>query len=204
MRPPKAVSIVRVVLGLAVIGLLIYLYLREAAAGAPNPFDFFGYFTNQTSLLACAALICTGVRSLAGRAALPWLASVRAVTVACMIIVAVIYNTLVPGTGSAPAWASAILHIVFPAWVLIDWAVVPDRGVLPWRRLWIVLPYPLLWMAVVLTRGATDGWVPYGFLLPEHGAASLMLHMAGLLLALVVAATAVWGLSRLPSPSLTT
>lgn len=35
-----------------------------------------------------------------------------------------------------------------------------DANPFDWRRIWLVLPYPLLWLAVTLLRGATDGWVP--------------------------------------------
>nr|WP_272914779.1 epoxide hydrolase [Rathayibacter rathayi] len=31
------------------------------------------------------------------------------------------------------------------------------------------MPYPIVWVVVVLVHGATDGWVPYGFPLPENG-----------------------------------
>lgn len=108
-----------------------------------------------------------------------------------------IYNTLVPGTGSAPPWVSAALHVVLPVIAVLDWALVDDRRPLAWRRLWSVLVYPLVWLIVVLTRGATDGWVPYGFLLPENGIASLALHIIGLMVAVVAAGALVWAMSRL-------
>lgn len=59
-----------------------------------------------------------------------------------------------------------------------------------------MLPYPLTWIAVVLFRGQTDGWVPYGFLLPSRGAGTLVLTSVGLLAMLLAAAAAVWGLGR--------
>ncbi|WP_456285900.1 Pr6Pr family membrane protein [Microbacterium sp. JZ70] len=90
------------------------------------------------------------------------------------------------------------LHIVFPALALVDWLVAPDRPRLPWRELWVVFPYLVLWLAVVLVRGAVDGWVPYGFLLPERGAGSLVAHVVGLLVALTAAGALVWGMSRIP------
>ena len=49
------------------------------------------------------------------------------------------------------------------------------------RRLLGRLTPERLGVVVVLVRGATDGWVPYGFLLPENGVPSLVLHVAGLL-----------------------
>ena len=35
--------------------------------------------------------------------------------------------------------------------------------------MWLHVLYPVVWIAVVLVRGATDGWVPYPFLNPEQG-----------------------------------
>lgn len=120
----------------------------------------------------------------------------RGVAASCLIVVALVYNLLVPGTGSAPAWISALLHGVFPVLVVLDWALDRYRVAQPWARIWWVLPYPLLWLTVVLVRGVTDGWVPYGFLLPERGPLSLLLHVVGMLVVLLCAAAFVWGLSR--------
>lgn len=186
----------RVIGGSAVLAVIAYAYVLRIAVGDANPFDFFGYFTNQTSALTAALLIVLGLLATRGRGVPPSLTVAWAVGVACLIVVAVVYNGLVPGTGSAPPWVSIVLHAVFPVLVVFDFATAPDRPVLPWNRLWWVLPYPLLWVAVVLFRGATDGWVPYGFLLPERGLASLVLHVVGILLLLLVAATGVWALSR--------
>ncbi|WP_295786453.1 Pr6Pr family membrane protein [uncultured Microbacterium sp.] len=176
--------------------MIAHAYALRAAVGDANPFDFFGYFTNQTSALTAALLIVIGLLATTDRRVPPALTVAWGVGVACLIVVAVVYNGLVPGTGSAPPWVSIVLHAVFPALVVVDFATASDRPALPWKRLWWVLPYPLLWVAVVLLRGATDGWVPYGFLLPERGLASLVLHVVGILLLLLVAATGVWALSR--------
>lgn len=191
------IGAVRVALGLAAIGVLLYTYFLAAAAGERSLLDYFGYFTNLTSLLAGALFVAVGVRSLTGAASVSWLAYARAVLTSCIIIVGVIYNVLVPGTGSAPPWVSLILHVVFPLFFALDWILIGDRPALPWRRLWIVIPYPFVWLAIVLMRGATDGWVPYGFLLPENGFWSLTTTVLGLLGALIVAGTLVWFASRL-------
>lgn len=194
----RAVGYVRVGFGLVVLAVIGYAYLLSIAAGRANPIDYFGYFTNLTSLLTSVVLVVTGARNLRGIASPTWLVSFRAVATVCMLVVGVIYNVLVPGTGTAPLWVSVILHLVFPLYTLLDWALVGDRTAIPWRRLWIVLPYPLLWLAVVLMRGATDGWVPYGFLLPSQGLMSLAMHCGGLLVALLAAGALTWGCGRLP------
>lgn len=194
---PRWLSVARISVGGGVIGILVLTYLWGIPTDGASLIDYFGYFTNQTSLLTSVVLIAFGWLTLAGCVPPHWLVLARAVATACMLIVGVIYNTLVPGTGSAPAWVSGTLHLVFPALVALDWFLVRDHPPLPWRQLWVVLPYPILWLVVVLVRGATDGWVPYGFLLPERGFAALVLSVAGLLGALVAAGTLVWAASRL-------
>lgn len=196
----RARPLVRISVGATVLLVVLYTYALRIAVGDVNPFNFFGYFTNQTSSLTALVVIAVGGLALVGRRPPAWLAVAWGVGAACLIVVAVVYNGLVPGTGSAPAWVSVALHIVFPALVLIDIAFSPDRPRLAWTQLWWVLPYPLLWITVVLLRGATDGWVPYGFLLPERGLPSLALHVIGILMLLMVAATGVWALSRRSSP----
>ncbi|WP_223406197.1 Pr6Pr family membrane protein [Occultella gossypii] len=192
------VAIVRIVAGLLIIGVLVSGFAAQVVVGGRNPFDYFGYFTNQTNLLTSVVLIITGTIVLTGRRIPGWLTLVRGVATACLLVVAVIYNLLIPGTGSAPPVVSAILHIAFPLAVALDWLLVGDREPLAWRRLWLVLPYPLLWLLVVLVRGVTDGWVPYGFLLPDRGPASLGLHVVALLGTLLAAGALVWSASRSP------
>jgi hypothetical protein len=182
--------------GLVIAAVLVYVYVLRIAVGDANPFDYFGYFTNQTSLLTSLVLIVTGACIVLGRRVPPSLTLVRGIATAYLLVVAVIYNVLVPGTGTAPPWVSVLLHLVFPAIVALDWLLVGDRPRLPWQRFWILLPYPVVWLTVVLVRGVTDGWVPYGFLLPERGLVSLMAHILGLLTSIIAAGALVWTASR--------
>ena len=190
------VGIGRAASGLLITAVLGYFYGVRIAVGDGNPFDYFGYFTNQTSLLTSLVLIATGALMIVGRRVPVSLTFLRGIVTAYLLVVAVIYNLLVPGTGSAPPWVSALLHVVFPLLVALDWLLIGDRPRLPWRRLWMILPYPVLWLTTVLIRGVTDGWVPYGFLLPERGVASLSVHIVGLLAAIIAAGALVWTASR--------
>lgn len=192
----RTIAALRLSVGAGAIALLGWTYVIGIPRSGANPFDYFGYFTNLTTLITSAILIAVALTVLRGRSAPAWLSTARGAAVACMIVVGLVYNLLVPGTGSAPAWVSLILHTVLPVLLVLDWTLIDDRPSLPWRRLWLVLPYPLLWLAVVLVRGVTDGWVPYGFLLPERGLPSLLTHVVGLLAALLCAGAAVWLLSR--------
>ena len=196
LRPAPAWELSRILIGIAVVGILVYAYALRIAVGDVNPFDYFGYFTNLTGLIAAGILIGTGFLGVSGRRAPSWLTLLRGLVTAYLIVVGVIYNVLVPGTGSAPPWVSVVLHVVFPVVVVLDWLLVGDRPRLPWRLLWLLLPYPVMWLIVVLLRGVTDGWVPYGFLLPERGPLSLLLHIVVLLAAVLLAGVLVWSASR--------
>jgi hypothetical protein len=195
-RGAAALGIARTASGVVVIAVLVYAYTLRIAVGDSNPFNYFGYVTNQTSLFASVILIAVGTLIVLGRRVPPSLTVARGIGTAYLLVVAVVYNVLVPGTGSAPPWVSVLLHIVFPLLVALDWLLIGDRPRLGWQKLWMLLPYPAVWVTVVLIRGATDGWVPYGFLLPERGVISLVLHIVGLIAAIVVAGLLVWTASR--------
>ena len=103
------VGLSRICVASLVVFVLALTFVGRISVGDSNPFDYFGYFTNQTSLLTSIVLIATGALMAAGRSVPTWLMSARGVAAACLVIVAVIYNALVPGTGTAPAWVSAVL-----------------------------------------------------------------------------------------------
>ncbi|WP_065570670.1 Pr6Pr family membrane protein [Microbacterium oleivorans] len=201
--PPRLVAAIggmRLGVAVCVLSVLGWTYARSAQPGSANPFDFFGYFTNQTAMWSALVFGATGILLTGNRAVPRWLTLARGVAVACLIVVGVVYNGFVPGTGSAPPWVSAVLHIALPLYAVLDWTFIRDRPPQPWRTLWLVLPYPLVWLLVVLLRGHTDGWVPYGFLLPSRGLGALVLTSLGLLAMLLAAGAAVWALSRIVLP----
>jgi hypothetical protein len=61
----------------------------------------------------------------------------------------------------------------------------------------VVVTYPLVWLVVVLIRGATDGWVPYPFLDPRIGYGTVALYCVAITAVVLLLAAAVWALSRL-------
>jgi hypothetical protein len=197
VRPSaNGVALARLAGGVAVVAVLVYAYALRIAAGDGNPFNYFGYFTNQTSLIAGLVLIASGLAALTRRQRPEALALMRGIATAYLLVVVLVYNVLVPGTGSAPPWVSFLLHVFFPLVVALDWLLIGDRPPLRWRKLWLLLPYPLAWLTVVLVRGVTDGWVPYGFLLPERRLSSLAAHVVGILGAIGAAGVLVWAASR--------
>lgn len=79
---------------------------------------------------------------------------------------------------------------------MVDWVLFADRKRLPYKWLWIVLVYPIVWLVVILIRGATDGWVPYPFLGPTTGYGSVALYCIAIAAFTVLSGIATFALSR--------
>jgi len=174
--------------------------LVDTASRSPiNPFNFFGYFTIQSNIFLCATLAVTASVTLRQRRQSTTLLIARGSTTAYIVIVGAVYNTLLAGLegGVALPWANTVMHVVLPLYGAVDWVLFADRPPLPWRRIGLVLIYPIVWLVVVLLRGATDGWVPYPFLDPSSGYGSVAVYAVAIATVTILVAAAVWAASRL-------
>jgi hypothetical protein len=166
--------VVTAVLRLVVAALAVAALAATLIAVSPvNPFDFFGFFTVQSNVIVAVVGLVGGVRLLRRSPVTPAWAIVRWSTATYLVIVGVVFWALLAplnATGGIPLpWANLVLHALTPVAALVDALLAPDRLPLSARLLPLVLVYPLVWTAVVLVRGATDGWVPYPFLSPAQG-----------------------------------
>ncbi|EYT56470.1 membrane protein [Leucobacter sp. UCD-THU] len=188
----------RVAWGAATLAAIVATFVDTASGGPVNPFNFFGYFTIQSNSLLVAVAIGAGLLGLLRPGPQPrWLVVSRSLATTCMVIVGLVYAVLLAPLGAAGgvpvAWANWVMHVAGPVLVALDWVIARDRGPLPWRIAWWQLAYPVVWTAVVLVRGATDGWVPYPFLNPQQGYATVLLYVVVIAAVFaVVSFTVVW------------
>ena len=195
----KSIALVR--LAAAVLGVVaIVATLADTATRATiNPFNFFGFFTIQSNIIWLIVIAITGIVALRAKKQSGLLLLARGCATAYMILVGVVYNALLAGQegGVALDWANNVVHVILPIYAVLDWIVFADRPPLAWKRLWVSLIYPMVWVAVVLIRGATDGWVPYPFLNPSTGYGLVLTYVLAIAVLTVVTAAIVWALSRL-------
>jgi len=155
-------------------------FMSTASGTEINPFNFFGYFTIQGNIIAAVAFALSAIFIFGKRAQPRWLSYLRALATVIMAIVGIVYNTLLADAGLEGSfnvpWSNDILHIWIPIYAVADWVLFGDRIKLPFARLWVMLIYPVIWLVVILIRGATDGWVPYPFLDPASGYASVAVY----------------------------
>jgi hypothetical protein len=189
----------RIIAGGLGLSAVMATFADTASRSPINPFNFFGFFTLQSNILTAIVLIVSAVTIFLGRTQSPALILARGCVATYIVIVGVVYNTLLVGLpgGVELAWANAVLHVVMPLYVAIDWIFFGDRPALPWNRFWVVLVYPVVWLVVVLVRGATDGWVPYPFLDPATGYLSVALYCIGIAVAIGVFGAGAWAVSRI-------
>lgn len=170
----------RIVAGVAIVTAIVGQFIKTSSLTNVNPFNFFGFFTNQSNIIAAVAFFASAFFILSGKVQPSWVIYLRALATVIMAIVGIVYNTLLSDKGLEGAfnlqWSNDILHIVIPIYAVLDWVLFGDRHKLPFSRLWLMLIYPIVWIVVVLIRGATDGWVPYPFLDPATGYGSVLVY----------------------------
>jgi len=166
-----------------------------------SPLNFFGYFTVQANLILAAVYIASVVRILRRREESALFTAIRACATTYIMVVGVVYATLLAPLGADVgmryAWVNIVLHYMTPIYGLVDWIVCPKPHRLSFRRLWLVVVYPAVWLTVVLIRGATDGWVPYPFLDPKQGYLAVAGYALAILVVMLGFGALVFGLSRI-------
>ncbi|SDS06561.1 Pr6Pr family membrane protein [Microterricola viridarii] len=182
----------RTAAALAIVIAIVAQFQSTAAGTEVNPFNFFGYFTMQSNIIAAAAFALSAFFIFRERAQPSWLSYLRALATVVMAIVGLVYNTLLADAGldgsfNVP-WSNDILHVWIPIYAVLDWVLFGDKVKLPFDKLWVMLIYPAIWLVVVLIRGANDGWVPYPFLDPATGYPSV-----GVYCLLIAAVTILFG-----------
>jgi DMSO/TMAO reductase YedYZ heme-binding membrane subunit len=191
--------LLRLVVVAVILVAVVATWAETASRTTINPFNFFGYFTVQSNLLLAAVyLVVVLARS---QLDVRTLTTLGACATTSIVIVGLVYATLLAPLGAEGGvplpWANTVLHVVTPLYGIVDWLAFRDRVPLALNRLWVVLLYPLVWLAAVLVRGATDGWVPYPFLDPAHGYTAVAVICIGIFAAFLLVGGLVFWASQL-------
>lgn len=183
-------GVVRLGVAALVVAAMVATVLEAAGRTSINIFNLFGYFTIQANLLLALLLGVLGAINVAGRPLPPWMESARAACLTYIVLVGLVYAVLLAPLGAAGGvpvpWANVVLHVVTPLFAVVDWVVAPERRALAMRTVGLIMIYPVVWLVVVLARGATDGWVPYPFLDPELGYGQVTLTILVIALAVLL------------------
>lgn len=166
-RTFAAIRFVFGVVTLIAVGTQLGIHLGEGY----DVVNFFSYFTNLSNIFAAAVLLVESVLTWRGKEGGPAWALLRSVSVVCMALVGVVFNTLLRDVdlGSLLPWINTWLHYVMPVAVVADWLIQPPRHSIALKRVGVAALFPLAYLAYSLIRGAAINWYPYPFLNPANG-----------------------------------
>jgi len=229
MRSPASTtvwSVLRLVMGLVIVAAIVTQLSATVATTLELERDmgttianFFSFFTILSNVIAAVTLVWAGIAELrsgadgaatsgAAAAASARLSIVLACASTYMIITGLVYNLLLRGLtlpqGSEPVpWSNEVLHLIGPLFLLLDVLIGLVRRALPWRAIWTIIAFPILWTVYTLVRGplvtnpasGDPWWYPYPFLNPNNpgGWPSVIVYVAIISVAFVaVGAFVVW------------
>mgnify|MGYP000117087179 FL=1 len=164
----------RTLLGLALVGSVIWQVADRIRADLFRPTEYFAYFSITSAIFAGVVLLVSGLVLLRGKSESERLNIIRLIAVVSMIIVGVVYHALLGDSALDPRdygydWPrvpNAIIHTYAPVLIVVDY-LISLKGPRPKLRqaLWVVI-YPLAWLGLSIIRGLSDGWWPYWFINP--------------------------------------
>jgi hypothetical protein len=195
-----SVAVLRVAAAVAVLVAVVTQWESSLRDPGYRFVDFFGYFTVQSNLIVLVALL-VGAFTVLRRARPPrWTVALRAGATTYIALTGLVFNLVLAGLPSTDPytvpWVSDVYHRVIPLYAVLDWIVFADRDRQPWRRVWQFLAFPLVWVVVVLARGAD--FVPYPFLdVATLGGGGVALWCVGITVAVGAIGALVVAASRL-------
>ena len=194
----------RTLLGLALVGSVIWQVADRIRADLFRPTEYFAYFSITSAIFAGVVLLISGLVLLRGKSESERLNIIRLIAVVSMIIVGVVYHALLGDSALDPRdygydWPrvpNAIIHTYAPILIVLDY-LISLKGPRPKLRqaLWVVI-YPLAWLGLSIIRGLSDGWWPYWFINPgsEGGVVGMLTYIAVIAAAFIVLGFIVLGL----------
>ena len=171
----RATGALRLLAGLGLLATIVIQVTDRVLNNAFDPWEYFSYFTIETSIINTAVLLIGGAMALRLSHDTVLFTTVRMAALTYAIVTAGVYNLLlrnVPYEGFAGlSWPNEVIHVWVPLFLLLDWLFAPGRPALLWSSLRLVLVYPVAWIIYTLMRGAASGGeiYPYPFLDPANG-----------------------------------
>ena len=204
MLTKGVVGALRTLLGLALVGSVIWQVADRIRVDLFRPTEYFAYFSITSAIFAGVVLLVSGLVLLRGKSESERLNIIRLIAVVSMIIVGVVYHALLGDSALDPRdygydWPrvpNAIIHTYAPILIVVDY-LISLKGPRPKLRqaLWVVI-YPLAWLGLSIIRGLSDGWWPYWFINPgsEGGVVGMLTYIAVIAAAFIVLGFIVLGL----------
>jgi len=199
--PVKYLSFLAIAGWFALIGQF-YLIMVNSRVSAPETiaryFTFFTILTNILVALCCTIIVLkptSGWSKFFSRAT-----TLTAITV-YILIVGIVYNLILRWLWRPEGLQRIIdelLHLIIPVAFVIFWLIYVPRGQLKWSDIFGWLIYPLIYLGIILMRGAFSGYYPYPFVdVNQLGYPKTLLNCLVLALSFTICSLAFVGIDKL-------
>lgn len=187
----KVIGSARILIGLALLGSVIWQVTDRVANNVFRPGEYFAYFSIDSALIGAVALGVAGWWHFNGNAETRLLTIVRVSAASYLAVTGLAYNLLLRDSAPLaadigyewPVLPNEIIHVWGPLLIALDYLVTGTTHKLALKDAWRVLYFPLAWAAFSVIRGVITGWWPYWFVDPTGpgGLPSMLGYTAGLM-----------------------
>lgn len=188
----KVVGALRILIGLSLLGSVVWQVTDRIANNVFRPGEYFAYFSIDSTLIGAVTLTVAGWWHFSGQRETQLLTLVRLSTASYMAVTGLAYNLLLRDSGPLaadagyewPVLPNEIIHVWGPVLIALDYLLTGTATKLKLKDALKVLLFPLAWAAVSVIRGVITGWWPYWFVDPTGpgGLPSMLGYTAGLML----------------------
>jgi hypothetical protein len=202
-----SLAAVRLVLGLGLIGSVVWQVTDRIVNGLFRPFEYFAYFSIVTAIVAGLFLITTGFGLLLNIEDTKWVEIARLSLAVALIVVGVVYHALLAdaandvrdGDYAWPVLPNEIIHTYVPILAAVEYLISVKAFRIRLRSFLWVAVFPLTWLVLSIVRGSATNWWPYWFINPngEAGLSGMLTYIAAITLFFLFLGVAVLGLKQL-------
>ena len=185
-----SLAALRLVIGLGLIGSVIWQVTDRIANDIFRPFEYFAYFSIVTAIVAGLFLITTSFGLLLDVEDTKWVEIARLSLAVALIVVGVVYHALLAdvandvrdGDYAWPVLPNQIIHTYAPILAAIEYIITIKAFRIRLRSFLLVAVFPITWLVLSIIRGTLTNWWPYWFINPngEAGLLGMLTYMAAI------------------------
>ena len=201
-----SLAALRLVIGVGLIGSVIWQVTDRIANEIFRPFEYFAYFSIVTAIVAGLFLITTSFGLLLDIEDTKWVEIARLSMAVALIVVGVVYHALLAdvandvrdGDYAWPVLPNQIIHTFAPILAAIEYLISIKAYRIRLRAFLLVAVFPLTWLVLSIIRGTMTNWWPYWFINPngEAGLFGMLTYIAAITVFFLVLGVSVLGLKQ--------
>jgi hypothetical protein len=185
-----SLAALRLLIGVGLLGSVIWQVTDRIANGIFRPFEYFAYFSIVTAIVAGLFLVTTSFGLMLKIEDTKWVEIARLSMAVALIVVGVVYHALLAdaandvrdGDYAWPVLPNEIIHTYAPILAAIEYLIsVRAFRIRLQAFVWVAI-FPLIWLVFSIVRGSATNWWPYWFINPngEAGLGGMLTYIAAI------------------------